>query len=373
MFAKFSRLIFENFMSLGNVEIEFDEGNIISIVGFNDTGKSAITRGIEVLFYNAYSTEQSKFIKDGEDFFRITVIDTQGFKVVREKHLDGHSLWELINSEGEVLYTNSLGEKGTYAVSDVPEPIAQFLGVIKDEHTGEKLNVRRNIDRLFLINTTGGDNYKILNSVLRSDVLAEASKKINEDRNKLQSNLGGLNAQAETLRGEVKLIDVAPKNIIDDLDDSIEKLTLSREKQQYMSYINEQKEILDSIYIHEELTPIDTTRYSELAQIVNMYNQLDVIIQPELPQLDYDRYMAISEIARLRGELDDFIVPETEPISTERYKDLLEIVGYYNSLYNENNALATIDNELNEVNRQLNQLAQTYNIKICKNCGSAVI
>lgn len=374
--ANFSKFIFENFMSLGHVELDFDEHNIISIAGFNDTGKSAITRGTEVLFYNAYSTEQSKFIKDGEDFFRITAIDVDGFKVVREKHLDGHSLWELIDPNDKVLYTNSTGNasgKGTYAVSDVPEPIAQFLGVIQDEHTNEKLNVRRNIDRLFLINTTGGDNYKILNSVLRSDILAEASKRINEDRNKLQSNLGGLNAQAETLRGEVVLIDVAPVHIINGLDESIEKLTLSREQSQYMSFIVEQKDILDSIYVHDELPQIDTSRYSDLSIIVNLHNELDEIIQPELPQVDLERYSALSEITRLRGLLDDFIIPETTNISTERYQDLIEIVNLYNELYNINNALSTTDKELHDVTIQLNHLAQTYGIKICGNCGSAVV
>lgn len=374
--ARFNKLIFENFMSLGYVELEFDESNIITIAGFNDSGKSAITRGIEVLFYNAYSTEQAKFIKDDTDFFRITIIDDDGIKVIREKHLDGHSVWELRNDRDEVLYTNLTGNesgKTVYSVSDVPDKIASYLGVIQDEHTGEKLNVRRNTDKLFLITTTGGDNYKILNAVLRSDVLAEASKRINEDRNKLQNNLTGLSTQVQTLKGEIDHIDVAPAKLIEDLDAKIINLASVRDKAKYLEYITEQKEELDNICIYDELPIIDTARYQDISYIMGLKESLEDVIQPELPTLDTERYRELAEIVRLSQELDTFIVPETTPINTERYSDLGELVRLYNECYNSTVALANIEKELNEVTTQLNALAQTYNIKICSNCGSAVV
>ena len=69
---KHSRLLWwsvENFMSIKEAKVEFDDTNIINFKGFNDSGKSAMLRALEVLLSNKYPTEQAKFIKDGESYF----------------------------------------------------------------------------------------------------------------------------------------------------------------------------------------------------------------------------------------------------------------------------------------------------------------
>ena len=52
--SKIVSIKIENFMSIKNALLEFDESNIISLCGYNDSGKSAITRLLEVMFYNTY-------------------------------------------------------------------------------------------------------------------------------------------------------------------------------------------------------------------------------------------------------------------------------------------------------------------------------
>ena len=181
--SKIVSIKIENFMSIKNALLEFDESNIISLCGYNDSGKSAITRLLEVMFYNTYSTDQVKFITDGEDYWLGAITFSDGVVYTRKKYLDGKSLWEL-KKDDKILFTNLLPNGTLAAMGDTPEIIEKYLGVIQDELTTEELNVRRNTDKLFLVGTSGGDNYKILNTVLRSDVLASASKSLNEDKNK---------------------------------------------------------------------------------------------------------------------------------------------------------------------------------------------
>lgn len=360
-------------MSLGHVTLEFDEKNIISIAGFNDSGKSAITRGLEVLFYNAYSLDQVKFIKDDTDFFRITIEEDTGFKVIREKHISGKSVWTLMKGE-EVVFNNSTGDgKVTYSVSDVPDVIAKFLGVIQDEHTHEKLNVRRNTDKLFLINTTGGDNYKILNTILRSDILSESSRRINEDRNKLQSELGGLNIQAQTLRGEVSKIDVAPSSLLNSLANDINSLKVAKERLMYVEHMSEQLDAMNSFVIYDEVDSINTERMLEIERLMQLQKGLDVEIYPETVGVDVNRMLDIQNIYNLRQALTESVPPETDSVNTERFKDIMELGSLYNSVYNYSNELTKTENELKEVNTKLSDLAKQYNYKICSSCGTVVL
>lgn len=371
--GKFTKITFENFMSLGHVTLEFDEKNIISIAGFNDSGKSAITRGLEVLFYNAYSLDQVKFIKDDTEFFRITIEEDTGFKVIREKHISGKSVWSLMKGE-EVVFNNSTGDgKVTYSVSDVPDVIAKFLGVIQDEHTHEKLNVRRNTDKLFLINTTGGDNYKILNTILRSDILSESSRRINEDRNKLQSELGGLNIQAQTLRGEVSKIDVAPSSLLNDMGDNINKLKSSKERLLYVEHMSEQLDAMNSYVIYDEVDSIDTERMLEIENLMRLQKGLDVEIYPETVGVDANRMLDIQNIYNLRQVLNESVPPETSSVDNQRFKDIMELGSLYNSVYNCSVELSKTESELKQVNDKLAELAQQYNYKICSSCGTVVL
>ena len=337
--GKFTKITFENFMSLGNVTLEFDENNIISIAGFNDSGKSAITRGLEVIFYNAYSLDQVKFIKDDTEFFRITVEEDTGFKVIREKHITGKSVWTLMKGD-DVVFNNSTGDgKVTYSVSEVPDVIAQFLGVVQDEHTHGKLNVRRNTDKLFLINTTGGDNYKVLNTILRSDILSESSRRINEDRNKLQSELGGLNIQAQTLRGELSKIDVAPIDELDKLSNSISNLKESKERTMYVEHMLNQLEDMQSYVIYDEVETVNTERMLEIERLMQLKSSLDIEIYPETVGVDANRMIDIQNIYNLRQSLETCIPPETDMVDTERYNDIKQLGTLYNQMYSCTNEL----------------------------------
>ena len=97
----------ENFMSIGSATIEFDDSNILSLCGYNDSGKSAIIRLIDIMFYNAYANEQVHYIKDGESSFRCIVSFKDGVEYERIKYTTGSSVF-MLRKDDEVLFDNLL-------------------------------------------------------------------------------------------------------------------------------------------------------------------------------------------------------------------------------------------------------------------------
>lgn len=388
-----------NFMSVGYAKIEFDDSNIVSLCGYNNVGKSALTRSAEIMLYNAYSSDQAKFIKDGEDFWKVSWLFDDGVKIDRYKHLDGKSVWEM-SKDGVDIFTNKVGTS-VASMQDIPEVIANYLGVVKDEHTGEQLNVRRNTDRLFLINTTGGDNYKILNSILKSDVLADASKSLNEDKNKLQSKMQGLRTSCDTLKEESNNLDVAPKVEVDKLKDSITTLEYNKGKLNSISKVKSNIDNYNSVVVYDALEPIDVNRLKSIEKIKGLKEEASVSIPPMVDEISTNRLLAIDKIKKLKTQKEELIPDELEIINTDK----LKAIGRVRDLYNATNIdipptldmidiepltklgkikgiiedykgiisnLSGVEARLKDINAQLKEF-ESQGYKICGNCGSAVI
>lgn len=369
--SKVVSLKIENFMSIKEGLIEFDDSNIISLCGYNDSGKSAITRLLEVMFYNAYSTDQVKFITDGEEHWTGILTFSDGVVYTRRKYADGKSLWEL--SKGDtILFSNKLAN-GTYAaMGDTPEVIERYLGVIQDELTGEELNVRRNTDRLFLINTSGGDNYKILNSVLRSDVLSSASKALNEDKNKLSAEVNEKTTIKGVLQEQYDSYDVAPKEEIDDVKQYISNLEENKGRIVRLSALMEENQRKHSISLYDVLEPIDVSRLKELQGIMELATQKSSPIYDSLDTINLERLMELKTIISYAEKLHTATYEELVPVDVNRLEVLKEIADSYNNLSNIQKAYDKVSDELEATKAKLLTLSQQYNLKVCHNCGSVV-
>lgn len=393
-------LSIKNFMSIKDALIEFDDSNVITLCGYNDSGKSAITRLLEVLFYNSYTTDQVKFITDGETYWSGILTFSDGIVYKREKYSDGKSLWEL-SKDGKILYTNRL-ENGTLAaLSDIPEVIEKYLGVISDELTDEELNVRRNTDKLFLINTSGGDNYKILNSVLRSDVLASASKKLNDDKNKLNSEVQHLETMQEMLKDEYNAVEVAPKKDLDELDGFISNLEETFMRQARLKGAVDSYIELSGISVYDELTPIplekisylqnimqlakekdidlydrvdsvDTARLVDLQNIMNLYQEKSKPIYDSVSSVEMSRLRELQEIMKFCKILDNTIYEELSPIEVNRVKDIKEIAEMFVDYSGKLKQYRSVIEQLQNMRTKLDMLSKQYGLKVCKNCGSIV-
>lgn len=360
----------DNFMSIAHGVLEFDEKNIISICGFNDSGKSAVTRACAVLFYDQYSRDQAKFIKDGCDSFKITMTFSDGVSISKVKTQSGQSVWNL-SQNGNTLYTNQLGNS-IQAVSDVPEPIRKYLGVLYDDCTDSFMNVRRNTDRLFLIDTTGGDNYKILNTILKSDVLAKASMAMTQDKNKLNSELGVKTNQFNTLVQQYDAMDVAPVVDIDKLHNLTKSVSDTEMQRVALEASVKAKEIADATTIMPELESLDTSRISTIVDISDNYIKAQSPVYPEVTEVDTARVQAISDILTNYNIAQNPVMPEAVTISHEQLSAISVVKDSKEVYENSRTNLNALEETLKTTTEELSKLAKENNFRICKNCGTVV-
>ena len=361
----------QNFMSIKDALLEFDERGIISLCGYNDSGKSAITRLFEVMFYNKYTNDQAKFITDGEEFWSCVMTFSDGVVYTREKYADGKGFYEL-KSGDKILFTNKL-ENGTFAaISDVPEVISAYLGVIKDEVTGQQVNVRRNSDELFLIETTGGQNYKMLNNILRSEVLTTATVNLNTDKNSLNSEVSEKETIRQVYEEQYNSYEVAPVEQIDEVKSFITNLEENSNRSKLVLSVINLFNQLSNISIYEELKPIDTSRLISLQSVVGLLKQTKQPIYEEVKPIDTDRLNALRKIIALRKELKVSTFDILSPIDVERTKDIRFIAEEFNKFKLYREKFESVDNALTSKKNELKELSEKYGLKICKNCGSFV-
>lgn len=359
-----------NFMSIEQAKLEFNEKNIISICGLNDSGKSAITRALSIILYDNYSRDQVRFIKEGATSFKIQLNFDDGVSISKTKYDNGTSIW-LFTQGDKVLYTNQL-KTSVQAVSDVPDPIKQYLGVIYDDCTDSLINVRRNTDKLFLIETTGGDNYKLFNTILKSEVLAKASMSMTADKNKLNADVQAKTNVYNTYVQQYESLDVAPEEEQAKLRQYTKQLSETNIRNMELERLLADKEMVDNMAIQEECIPVDLTRLGELHTLISDYEASVQAVAPELVSADTDRLKAILALISENEKVTTGIPPETTVVSLDRLQDLLRIGDALLAYQDAQTALNNVSAEHEQVLGQLKALSEQYNFKICKNCGTVV-
>jgi len=175
----------KNFMSIEDATLTFDNRNILNIKGYNDSGKSAILKAVEVALFDKYKTKQSKFIRDGQDYFRVVITFDDGISIVRDKYRTGQSLYEMY-SQKEKVFTTAVGETLS-KVDGVPKTISDYLNLAVSNSV--ILNSRINTDKQLLVETSGSENFSALNEILRTSEISRAVAMVNVDRNKLTTQL----------------------------------------------------------------------------------------------------------------------------------------------------------------------------------------
>lgn len=398
-----SRLVkieLRNFMSLPNAVLEFDETGIISPVGYNDSGKSAITRAMEVLWFDAYPTMQAKFITDGEEYFSISNYFDDDVVITRSKYATGGSHWVMQRGD-MVVYDNQLANGAFASSKGVPEAIAKYLGVVKDDATGEILNIRRNTNKLMLIATTGGENYKILNNLCQGERLAFASAKLNEDVNKsnreLTSKQSKLTGKKESLNQmhvfdeetEVALLSssqtlgqsagrlssliaicdkfegFAGKRVIPEIPavDTSRLEDISRVDEVHKKSIG---------HVIPEIPLVDVARLSSLGTILSAYKASQGTVIPQIPVVDVPRLEAVMKLKTVSDSCHGSVIPTIPVVDVTR---LSKIQALARSCIAVNAAVSDIEAKKSEYSAkraELNRVAEENKWQICKNCGEVV-
>ena len=362
-----------NFMSIKHARCEFDERNIINLKGYNDSGKSAMLTALKVCFTNSNPSKQVGFITDDEDYFRVLVTFDDGVRLLRDKYRNGQSLYELYKDE-ELAYTTKSASGALTKVSEVPEPIAQYLGLIEYDKT--YLNFRSCFEKQIGVQTTGSENYKMFNTVLKSEEIATAATLLNNDKNKLLNDINAVDSELS-----------ANKNILG-VGQYIkpEEITYLKEHDLILDACDKQLSSIDSvknldteiasIHITPELQSISDEDLRALRNIKNISAELDGIkISPEVAFIDSNQLTEINNIQTLNVELSNLkVAPSIKELDSTQLNALNSILNIVSNIDECGSIIKSDDERLKQLGVEIDELqkqADELGMKMvrCPNCG----
>lgn len=319
-----------NFMSIEHGRVEFDDKNIINLKGYNDSGKSAILTALKVCLLNANPSKQASFIQDDKEYFRVVVYFDDGVQLMRDKYINGQSLIEM-RKDGQCIFSTKEGKVLT-RVSEIPKPVADYLGLVTFD--GGSLNARSCFEKQLGVQTTGAENYKMFNTVLKSEEIATAGALLNNDKNKLAADIDAVDREIQAQKTLLGVGDKVTDTMIswlkehDATIDGIEcaEGTLSSAR----SFISQ----LNSMPQYPELPLVDMSQWSAVGTIYGVVKELSTIsIHPEVPFVDGARVSALDAIKRISGELaDGRVCPEVPVVDGTRLSALINLVQTKKSL-----------------------------------------
>ena len=360
----------ENFMGIEKGTVTFDDKGIINIKGYNDSGKSALLRALDVLFFNIKPNSQVSFIKDGTDYFRIMAKFDDGVIILRDKYANGQSLYEMYKGE-ELLYTTKVN--GVLSrVKDVPEPIQQYLGLI--EYEGTLLNSRSCFEKQLLVQTSGGDNYKLLNAVLKSEELATASTILNKDKNAVGLELNKATSELDVYENMAKDLYPLTDKIVEDIEAEDNKLTELEDRQTKVGVLQKQNNLSREIFIPSEAQSIDVDKLTKIYSIRVKKEELDKIVDiPEASSIDTNKFMALHNLVEALDKYKTLPVQqEAGTINIDTLLKLKELLSAKANIDSVNSSISDIDTQLETVNAELSSLEGEDGLVRCPNCGELI-
>jgi len=351
---EFSRLLsweVFNFMSVEHAICEFDNSNIVNIKGYNDSGKSAMLRALDVLFTNMKPTKQIDFIQDGKEYFRIVANFSDGISILRDKYINGQSLYEMWK-DNQCLFSTKKGNALT-KVTDVPQPIKDYLGIVSYEDI--VLNSRSCFEKQLGVQTTGSENYKLFNTVLKSEEIASASAMLNNDKNKL---LADINAEDQELNANKTIITIGA-NLTEHLIEYLKSQDLIIDNYDLMVQVLSNMLALscqvDNLVITPKIDKLDISQFQSLCNIKGIYDEINGLrIIPHIPNIDIKQFETLCNISNLYNTLDS--IPDTVELSHIDFTQLTSISNIFmlfNSILDCDKVLDDIDSSLLSINEEL--------------------
>lgn len=301
VYSKMVSIELFNFMVYKHVKLSFDERNIINLKGYNSSGKSSIERAISICCFDSYKKRQTKLIRYGEDYFRIILSFDDGIRIIRDKYINGQSLYEMYLGDDRI-FTTKEGNSLT-RVDDVPEIIKQYLGLISTE--SGYLNYQTRSNKLWLVETAGSENYYSLNEVLKTEPIARANTLLNSDKNKLSGEITEIEAELQST--ELALQGCASV--------SEELLGALVEKESYVKEILRRQKAIEKLVslcsALEHLQPIpevdevSSSQFVDILKIRKTLSDLENLREvPELETLDVEKLSHLSKLGMLIGKLE---------------------------------------------------------------------
>lgn len=219
-YSPISSMRIKNFRNIGDIEIDFTESPIITLIGENEAGKTSIVKAFCVAGLNAFSKKQKNYIKEGTNGFGVNISLSDGTSITRIK----------TNASNQLTIDKANGERWSASKLDsgIPVELQAVMGLVEEAETKELIHVRTYEDQLLFVVTSGSTNYKVMYDALKVDQLTRALKLGTEQANALKRSIDSnqlvVKALMDNIR-QIRLYDIEPVvNIKDRIKQQLGKL-----------------------------------------------------------------------------------------------------------------------------------------------------
>lgn len=208
---KITKYHIRNFQSIKDLTIELDGDGLYWIRGKNNIGKSNLLRAMSTVFTNVSNNSYKPFIRDNCTTFKIKVwFEDDWVELVRGA--TDYYEWVIDGQHGRVDKT----------AGKVPDELVDYFNLYYEaEKTKRYLNITSSDDPLLFVSTTGGDNDRLLQIALGTEVVMGASKRAEQLKRQAtaeqktirtllseqEEQLTGMQARHDTLSDQIEQLD----------------------------------------------------------------------------------------------------------------------------------------------------------------------
>lgn len=263
---QFRKLYIKNFLSIREIEIEFEENRCYHIKGKNNIGKSNFLKAFKALTSNVSSRNVSRYILDGEESFYLECTDFDNNVIRLSRGKEDYYSWVIDGVEGRVDST----------AGKVPDVVKKYFNMYVDEEkTKEVVNMRMPRSRLLFIDTTNGDNYFLLQKALRIEEYLKALKLGDGRRKVVKKEVEALDLRLEELDRDVSSLSDYTQ-VLKDLEMYEKSIDLLEGE---IREIAEVLELADAISVKERVLgdmtfDFDAEAVKELADTVRLISEV---------------------------------------------------------------------------------------------------
>jgi hypothetical protein len=291
--------------------------------------------------------------------------------------VSGQSLYELYKDD-ECVFTTKEGGRLT-KIDGVPQVIQDYLGLCVVS-TG-CLNYQVRQDPLWLIETTGSENYNSLNEILKTEEIARANALLNSDKNKVNSEVTGIEASLNETNyalNEVRDYSDALLAALEEKESFCRDLvSMYRDLKSLMGIVD----TLSTIKDIPEVAKIDSSQLEGVNALYRTATDINGIVDyPEMEKLDAVRLSAITSLAKEVVQVDntpDVNTPEVTVIDIDKLANISSMIATISKLKENNDIVMQLDSKKNKVKAKLDSIvleAKKQGIKFveCDNCGTYI-
>ena len=319
-----------------------------------------------MLLLGRYQRDQQKFVKDGEDYFELSVGFNDGVELFMRRYAKraGSGVFYELRKDGQVLYTTREGKALTVAKT-IPDCFKRYLRLVTTKVAD--LNYRDRNDAPLLTGTSAKDNNEALNDVLKFSAVSDATEALRKNINTLNGQynnvLGSYNAM-ESLQLQYRN---ATQGRVDDakaLLDDVKKVGMRR------SALAEMMNLLDGVDIHAESRNKDYSALESKAEELQERLRGVETIEGQV-EAGYSTHVVALAFGDLSA-LDASAGEVGRKLSS--LQELFTAYNQYNRAYKEQLAaeegIRPLQGKLDKLNEEIKKRGGT--LTKCPNCGQTI-